>query len=332
LKKGAKANKAYLGNYFILKGAQMSYSIVYDKKFIKTDSGIIPLVLTGCSNVTVKTLSGREKLERDWAVFNFDNSLAYSPDDLMSKVREEVPSTYNQHFKYNGKWVDDKAYIRFFESGIRNALTLEETAEKYYQGRVLSISMTSAEDALFSAVCHSTAELEAAVAEIRRIKQAYPKNITTYLNCGFPGAHYEKLKPRNPKRKSSKASTTQYYCVTLNGNFVRKHTSKHIFLSAIHSARRFRSQNEARTYIDSYKLQRHGECAILNVGSVIKYAGEVIDYFWTGNGFSQAQSESKQFITPEAAQKEILEVIAPERNLFVVPLAVVVETVEKIAE
>ena len=47
---------------------KMSYTIMYDKQFLKTSRGIIPLALYGDNNVTER-INGHERRDRHWGVY-----------------------------------------------------------------------------------------------------------------------------------------------------------------------------------------------------------------------------------------------------------------------
>lgn len=109
----------------------MGYTICYDRRFIKSASGITPLWLAGSSNVydPLTDRRGRcyERRARSWGpLFNL---AGVSPELLLEKARSYVPSTYQEHFEYHGKWVDDAAFLRFFENGIKSACTIEDLLE-----------------------------------------------------------------------------------------------------------------------------------------------------------------------------------------------------------
>ena len=106
----------------------MSYEIVYDKQFVKCEHGIIPIVLTGSSNCTM-FYGGREIRERyweSWFATNKHERVAFSEQEIMEWVYSIIPSTYNEHFMYRSKWVDDNGFVSFFKNGIKSAKTIEE--------------------------------------------------------------------------------------------------------------------------------------------------------------------------------------------------------------
>ena len=106
----------------------MSYTICYDRRFIRSGLGITPLWLAGSSNVYDPLIDRRgrcyERRSRSWdSLFNL---AGITPEVLMEKAMGCLPSAHQQHFKYHGKWVDDAAFLRFFQNGIKNACTVED--------------------------------------------------------------------------------------------------------------------------------------------------------------------------------------------------------------
>ena len=86
----------------------MSYSICYQRQFIKSGLGITPCFETAESNVWCG--AGRyQKRPRSWSIFL--NQLAVSEDALMAEAKKYLGS--NEHWRTaSGKWVDDAAFIR----------------------------------------------------------------------------------------------------------------------------------------------------------------------------------------------------------------------------
>lgn len=116
----------------------MSYEIVYERQFLKVQlpscdiPWIIPLALHGSNNCTEYSYSGRERRERNWGAiyFNGRNQIPVeAPKIIMEKVESFCGGEYQEHFKRNGKWVDDAVLRRYFENGIKDAKTLEELNE-----------------------------------------------------------------------------------------------------------------------------------------------------------------------------------------------------------
>ena len=94
----------------------MSYVIVYDRQVIKTPTGYSFVVLHGDNNVW----EDNKRRARDWSCWILDKT-----EEEIAKYFESWKSGY-EHFKYNGKWIDDEGLIKWANNGIKNAKTIEE--------------------------------------------------------------------------------------------------------------------------------------------------------------------------------------------------------------
>jgi len=99
----------------------MSYTIEYDRQFIRSTMGYTPVWLAGDSNVT--TGYGKyERRERHWSVFL--NLLGQSKEDLLAAVGLLKGSS--EHWKRHGKWIDDAGLDKWVEGGCKTAATIED--------------------------------------------------------------------------------------------------------------------------------------------------------------------------------------------------------------
>lgn len=97
----------------------MSYVIEYDRQFIKSGFGYTPVWLAGDNNVYVTN----KKRDRTWDVFH--KLIGVTKDAIVAAV-EPALDGYQEHWKRNGKWVDDKSLLRWIDNGCKNAATIEE--------------------------------------------------------------------------------------------------------------------------------------------------------------------------------------------------------------
>ena len=107
----------------------MSYEIVYSKQFLKIDGKIIPLVLYGSSNCQ-QFVNGKWRRSREWDamyITGSNKSIVFTEKEIIKEIELCCDGgKYQEHFMYNGKFVDDKGLIRFFQNGIKNAKTIEQ--------------------------------------------------------------------------------------------------------------------------------------------------------------------------------------------------------------
>jgi len=128
----------------------MSYTILYDKQFVRLSNGqIIPMVLAGSNNCYEITRNGQRR-ERNWTIWYVSPNFSINPDDLLQKVQSEISNVIN---KYKNEWAENgepnpsehfgyyigvsfygkhpydlsaKQYFNFFRNGINKALTIDE--------------------------------------------------------------------------------------------------------------------------------------------------------------------------------------------------------------
>lgn len=103
----------------------MGYGIMYNSVFIKSNEGITPVVLYGESNVyDVVTHGQRARRFRSWSCFQ--GLIGSSVDELMKTAAFLVEKNpCQEHWKANGKWVDDAGIVQWIQNGVKRAATLE---------------------------------------------------------------------------------------------------------------------------------------------------------------------------------------------------------------
>lgn len=106
----------------------MGYTIEYNSACFKTPKGYTILWLAGSNNVTERhmTSSGRyvERRCRDWGIFG--SNAAVPADELIRYGESMTGYTYQEHWKRNGKWVDDATMLRWIRRHINKAVSLED--------------------------------------------------------------------------------------------------------------------------------------------------------------------------------------------------------------
>lgn len=107
----------------------MSYQIIFDRQFVKSSNGISVLVLMGSNNCQERFLSGRYRTARDWCPLCVEESESQILAYFRSMCREDISGYKGEHFKFNGRWIDDKALMNWVDIGFKNARTIEEIRE-----------------------------------------------------------------------------------------------------------------------------------------------------------------------------------------------------------
>ena len=122
----------------------MSYTIEYNRQFIKTKNGYIPCWMAGDNNVT--TGCGKyEKRARDWSIFH--NWLDVTEEFMLEQVKG-MYNEWNQHWKKGSNWVTNEGLSRWIKNGCKQAGTVEEILEvnPYLRGITCYISYYDKDD------------------------------------------------------------------------------------------------------------------------------------------------------------------------------------------
>ena len=150
----------------------MSYTIVYDRKFIRTSRGFIPMILSGSNNCTEQVWRGGRYVERrarEWW------SWTPTPLPLKDLPESEYLKAISAHCadssgyelcKWQGNWLYESQWGKWFKRGCATARTLEEylayNRDQSFVGRIVVYpdrNKVSSQHELY-AYLHTTQELE----------------------------------------------------------------------------------------------------------------------------------------------------------------------------
>lgn len=251
----------------------MSYEIVYNRHFLKIDGKIIPLTLHGSNNCYMVAYNGREKRERYWsALYLGENTMiAQTENDIMERINSYCGGDYQEHFKRNGKWIDDKGLINFFKNGIKNAKTIEELKEKYYfSGLCGYFSIWNKMDCKIEnrVNIYSSDELREYLIKAQKRLENKTDDEKIYINLEYYG---EKLEPREKKVRKPKERLKDYYVIKLdNIGYVTKLTSKRIMYSycIYNRTKQFETSKQANKYIE--KLTERFKDTVFEVEHIVE--------------------------------------------------------------
>ena len=246
----------------------MSYTIVYDRQFLKLEDGrIIPMILCGSNNCRETSYSGRERRERYWTVCWERNVPAYQPEDLM-KLAESYCSggEYQEHFMRGGKWVDDAAYLRFFKNGIKQAKTLRELDDERIHASAIraffSIWATvpgekegkSGHTTECDRCLRSDEEIVAFLNEADERLKRETADESVYICLKYFGN--DPLPKVKRERKRKERLTGEFYVITLDTDrYVTKLTRGGLYhYPHLNAAKQFRTAQEAEKWIEQRDL------------------------------------------------------------------------------
>lgn len=240
----------------------MSYEIVYCRQFLKIDEKIIPLVLYGSNNCYEIMWNGRERRERSWhpMYFGRNTMIAQTEKDIMERVKSYCTGINQEHFMKNGKWVNDKMLIRFFQSGIKNAKTIEELKEIYFFGGMhgyFSVWNRMENKVENRTEISSSDDLRnfLVAAQDRLDNRAEKEEVFICLKyCN------EEFVPKVKKERKPKERLNDYYAIKVDGSsYLSKLTKRRIrCYSLCDKTKQFKTEKEANKYVE--KLLERFNC------------------------------------------------------------------------
>ena len=99
----------------------MSYSIVYDRQVIKTPTGYSFMILSGDNNV-YDNRGGRWRRARSWNCWPLNKS----EQEIRNYFESWCKNGCGEHFRWNGKFLDDDGLRKWVNTGLKNAKTVED--------------------------------------------------------------------------------------------------------------------------------------------------------------------------------------------------------------
>ena len=256
----------------------MSYTIVYERQFLKTGDGrYIALVLMGSNNCYQQTCSNRWKRERNWNPILASSggiangNIAVTEEEMLRSAEKRCGSEFQEHFKWRGKWVNDKGWMSFVKNGIKDAMTIEEIDEAshydMYLRCYLSIWYTDGETYAggglkqknkeeLRCTASTSEELIAflAAADERLARKSDNENFI-YICMEFPS---EKaiMCPKNPKPRRTPERLDEFYAVKLtSGGYIRQLTSRTLRRAfSTQAAKQFKTEGDALKWLNKYRI------------------------------------------------------------------------------
>lgn len=214
----------------------MSYTIVYQRAFIKTTTGILPLFLLGDSNVTETEFDAlgrkREVRERHWNVCHTEVINA-TPEKFLDYIASTLGEEDHQLFKYRGDWVREHHASAWYKAAVNAAQTVETYL--YLNPRCsLHCSLIIYPDkkdfhsqTALSQYIQTTSELEEWLKQAKEYKARLSReqpNAEHYYNIGFTGRNKILTPPKENGKVLVKAgneyisqySTGRWYSLSID--------------------------------------------------------------------------------------------------------------------
>jgi len=250
----------------------MSYSIVYKRQFLRVGVKIIPLNLVGSNNLWE---ADNKRRVRDWnPMMNSVNDIPLlTVGEVMKTADTWTGGTYQEHFKYQSKWVDDASLIRFCKNGIKNARTIEELKalsaypEDVYLKCRLNIWYTDGSTYADGSLCQknkselirethsSDGVLEFLSLAKNRITNKKENEVDIYVWIGFSNENVVAWPKESIKRKKAERPSSDYWVVFAHRKsgvsaYVEKLTKKHLYFArTADTAKAFTSKKKAEYWI-----------------------------------------------------------------------------------
>ena len=169
----------------------VSYCVEFDHIFIHSAFGFTPLCLMGDSSVWEKS-GTRRRMAREWMVFH--SLLGVSEEKILEDIKPMLDSGYQEHWKRNGKWVDNKGLINWVKNSCKNAASLESILKANFRTCVTCCLRGPNWQTYLEVDVRNTTELDAWIVQAKAAmasdKNLYPKIIMNYE--GNPITHPNK--------------------------------------------------------------------------------------------------------------------------------------------
>ena len=271
----------------------MSYTIIYDKQFLKVPDGrIVPYMLSGSNNVTEYNYNGREVRARSWAILYYytQRKVLVDPDEFMKYVEAKVEKDIvhyaklydateeytRQHFgsaigvalRSANSSVTAQQFINWFKNGIKNAMLVEEFIENI-SGMAYSASVREEEgEVYFDEDCSFKAgykrlETSEDFIKLQDCLDKKGNNVSwLYIRAVddqyWIDKHLKKLRHKEKKQKAPPENSNVYYVFKDDGGYyLYKYTRNGYKVTPYSDAgKRYYTLKEAEIYLKQLR-SRH---------------------------------------------------------------------------
>lgn len=240
----------------------MSYEIVYNRQFLKTQNGkIIPIILHGSNNTYQVQLNGRERRSRRWSICNMPHWCNYKIDFTEEELLKENEQWLQEKefFKYNGKYITGQQWYNMVKNSIKKARTIEELQPYERPLAYLSIWKGLENTHTSPVFINNSANLQAFIEMYyaRVVERKEGEKVYPVIEYGVEKFVHQ----RSNRIRQDKPRLTEYYTVKVdNGHnlyYVQQLTSRHLRGTYNeHDAKQFKTEKEAKKWIDERSIEK----------------------------------------------------------------------------
>lgn len=159
----------------------MSYTIEYDRIFLRSTAGYTPLWLAGDSNCYEGSGKSQRRV-RSWSIFQ--HLLGVSEEELLASIKPMLGGSFQEHWMRNSKWINDDGLVSWVKSGCRNAVTIEQLLEANRMRAFRCCLMDGYWSTAAEEYVQTTAELDAWISAAKKAMaenhKLYPKIVLNY--------------------------------------------------------------------------------------------------------------------------------------------------------
>ena len=243
----------------------MSYSIYYDRAFIRVYDKFIPLVNSG-SNNCYQCKNGRDVPEKNWGILNWKHECqALFTETEIREIAKQYDD-YNQEsgmiYKSRYTGFSPGEFERWIVNGMKNAYTVEEY-RSFGNSFYISDYMPQESNKWVRTPFSTSEELEELLAQRGAGREI---NIKMEDNRNV----YRPVKHRQRSRGFRPGDLPEYYVIGgegayagLRGNVVylvklRRNGIRYLFQKSSYMLKAFRTEREAERYIAKYESRLKG--------------------------------------------------------------------------
>jgi len=246
----------------------MSYTIIYNKAFIKIQDKYIPIIQYGDNNCYDISNRGKDIPAKNWDVWNYTidgrmkDTILFNRDEITEIATSfGTPNSYGEylHRTRNTCFKSFMEGMRWFDNGVKYAKTIEEYEKDgntiYF--RVTDFKKPYGETLVFNCFINSESQLLELLEQYKSDK----KN-DYYVSIGFQDR--ELYKPRKRRAFKEKKRVESSYAIKIDSEyyFVSKKKYGYKYSPYSSASKYFKSMADAQRYINNNLTWLRGNLSI----------------------------------------------------------------------